>query len=142
LADVYDPIEIFYKLISSAYDWESVDVKVVKAYEYKNIDLRTADYIIVESATERDEFLGIGAMEFIRFVNLTFSVKTMASRFRVREISEKVREILRKKENWFIDDHLLLNLRIVRENDRSDIERGIFSQNFEVEWFEIEKRAV
>jgi hypothetical protein len=35
----------------------------------------------------------------------------------------------------------MLNVRIARQVDRSDIERGIYSQFLEVEWFEIEKRT-
>jgi len=140
--DVYDPIEIFHKLLVSNHDWEADGVKVVKAYDYKNIDLRTGDFVVIETAIERDEFLGIGAMEFIRYVTLRLDVKTAESRYRVREISEKIRNIVRMKENWFVDGHLLLNLRIAREIDRSDTERHIYSQEIEIEWFEIEKRIV
>ena len=140
MAAVYDPVEVFYQLLSSSFSWEDIGVKLIKSYDYKNIDLRVGDYIVVDGATERDEFLGIGAMEFVRYVTLRFNVRTSESRMRVREISEKVREILRAKENWSVGDRLLLNLRISRQVDRSDIERGIFSQLFEVEWFEIEKR--
>ena len=102
--------------------------------------MRTGDFIIIESATERDEFFGLGAMEFVRYVTIRMSVMTAESRHRVRELSEKVRDVLRRKENWVVGDRIMLNLRISREIDRSDIERGIYSQQIEVEWFEIEKR--
>ena len=104
--------------------------------------MRTGDFVVIETAIERDEFLGIGAMEFIRYVTLRLNVRTAESRYRVREISEKIRTIVRMKENWFVDGHLLLNLRIAREIDRSDTERHIYSQEIEIEWFEIEKRIV
>jgi hypothetical protein len=80
-------------------------------------------------------------MEFVRYITLGVSVRTAESRSRVREITEKLRDVLRGKENWDVGGRLMLNVRIARQVDRSDIERGIYSQFLEVEWFEIEKRA-
>jgi hypothetical protein len=141
VAAIYDPVEEFYTMITSAFDWARLNVNVIRAYEYKNIDLRVGDYLIIEGATERDEFLGIGGMEFVRYITLGVSVRTAESRARVREITEKLRDVLRGKENWDVGGRLMLNVRIARQVDRSDIERGIYSQFLEVEWFEIEKRT-
>jgi hypothetical protein len=141
VAAIYDPVEEFYTMITSAFNWSDFNVTVIRAYEFKNIDLRSGDYLIVEGATERDEFLGIGGMEFVRYITLGVSVRTAESRARVREITEKLRDLLRGKENWNVGDRLMLNVRIARQVDRSDIERGIYSQFLEVEWFEIEKRT-
>jgi len=141
VAATYDPVEEFYAMITSAFNWVDFNVNVIRAYEYKNIDLRVGDYLVIEGATERDEFLGIGGMEFVRYITLGVSVRTAESRARVREITEKLRDVLRRKENWDIGGRLMLNVRISRQVDRSDIERGIYSQFLEVEWFEIEKRT-
>jgi hypothetical protein len=141
MAEDYDPVEIFYSMITNAFDWSSINVNVIRGYEYKNIDLRVGDYLVIGSATERDEFLGIGGLEFVRYITLNVSTRTGESRSRSREISEKLRTVLRAKENWVVGSRLLLNVRISREQDGSDYERGIYSQIFEVEWFEIEKRT-
>jgi hypothetical protein len=141
VAAIYDPVEEFYTMITSAFNWGGFNVTVIRVYEYKNIDLRSGDYLVIEGATERDEFLGIGGMEFVRYITLGVSVRTAESRSRVREITEKLRDVLRGKENWDVGGRLMLNVRIARQVDRSDIERGIYSQFLEVEWFEIEKRT-
>jgi len=141
VAAIYDPVEEFYTMITSAFNWADLNVAVIRSYEYKNIDLRSRDYLVIEGATERDEFLGIGGMEFVRYITLGVSIRTAESRSRVREITEKLRDVLRRKENWEVGDRLMLNVRIARQVDRSDIERGIYSQFLEVEWFEIEKRT-
>ena len=138
--ETYDPVEVFYQLLSANVDWDSIGAKLIRAYQYKNIDLRTGDYVVVGPATERDEFLGIGAMEFIRYVTIEVSVMTAESRERMRQLGEVVRRVIRTKENWFVGDRLLLNVRISRQVDRSDIERGLYTLTMEVEWFEIEKR--
>jgi hypothetical protein len=137
----YDPVEVFYQLLSANVDWDSVGAKLIRAYQYKNIDLRTADYVVIGPATERDEFLGIGAMEFIRYVTIEVSVMTAESRERMRQLGEIVRRVIRTKEDWTVGDRLLLNVRISRQADRSDLERGLYTLTMEVEWFEIEKRV-
>jgi hypothetical protein len=137
----YDPVEVFYQFLSANVDWDSVGAKLIRAYQYKNIDLRTGDYVVVGPATERDEFIGIGAMEFIRYVTIEVSVMTAESRERMRQLGEVVRRVIRTKENWSVGDRLLLNVRISRQADRSDIERGLYTLTMEVEWFEIEKRV-
>jgi hypothetical protein len=139
--ETYDPVEVFYQLLSANVDWDSVGAKLIRAYQYKNIDLRTGDYVVVGPAIERDEFLGIGAMEFIRYVTIEVSVMTAESRSRMRQLGEIVRQVIRTKENWFVGDRLLLNVRISRQADRSDAERGLYTLTQEVEWFEIEKRV-
>jgi hypothetical protein len=137
----YDPVEVFYRLLSANVDWDSVGTKLIRAYQHKNIDLRTADYVVIGPATERDEFLGIGAVEFIRYVTIEVSVMTAESRERMRQLGEIVRRVIRTKEDWTVGDRLLLNVRISRQADRSDIERGLYTLTMEVEWFEIEKRV-
>jgi hypothetical protein len=137
----YDPVEVFYQLLSTNVDWDSEGAKLIRSYQYKNIDLRTGDYVVVGPATERDEFLGIGAMEFIRYVTIEISVMTAESRERMRQLGEMVRRVIRTKEDWAVGDRLLLNVRIARQVDRSDIERGLYTLTLEVEWFEIEKRT-
>jgi len=138
---VYDPVEVFYRFLSANVDWDGLGVKLIRAYQYKNVDLRTGDYVVIGPATERDEFLGIGAMEFIRYVTIEISVMTAESRERMRQLGEIIRQVIRTKEDWFVGDRLLLNVRISRQTDRSDIERGLYTLTMEVEWFEIEKRV-
>jgi hypothetical protein len=137
----YDPVEVFYQLLSANVDWDSVGAKLIRAYQYKNIDLRTGDYVVIGPAAERDEFLGIGAMEFIRYVTIEVSVMTAESRERMRQLGEIVRRVIRTKEDWTVGDRLLINVRISRQTDRSDLERGLYTLTMEVEWFEIEKRV-
>ena len=138
--DSYDPVEVFYSFLAGSVNWDDLGAKLIRVYEYKNVDLRTGDYVVVGPAIERDEFLGIGAMEFIRYVTIEVSVMTAESRIRMRNLAEAIRRVIRTKENWQVGDRLLLNVRIARQSDRSDVERGLYTTTLEVEWFEIEKR--
>jgi Ribonuclease G/E len=59
VAAIYDPVEEFYTMITSAFNWEDFNVTVIRAYEYKNIDLRSGDYLVIEGATEGMNFWGL-----------------------------------------------------------------------------------
>lgn len=136
----YDPQEIVYKLISRVCNWENEGVKVVMEYDLKNVDLRVGDYIIVGSCVENEEPISLSAVDYVRYVAIEISIRTTQGRGRVREIARKIREHIREKDNWEVDGIILLNFRISSQRDRSDYERGIYTQDIEFEWFTIEKK--
>ncbi|MCS7136738.1 MAG: hypothetical protein NZ941_00030, partial [Candidatus Caldarchaeum sp.] len=138
----YDPVDAVVKILSDNWPEEVSRPTIGKLYEFKQIDLRAGDYVLVGRVNERQEFLGIGGLEYSRYVSVEIIVQTMESRERALELINRVRGIIRLKENWVYeqggDSWLLLNMILRRVNDRSEIERGIYSFVGEVEWFTIE----
>lgn len=134
---MFDPVEVIYKILGN-YNWESEGVQVVRQWEAKAIDLRKSDYIIIGGVRERDEFLGIGAREYMRRVSVRLQIRVAESRERAREIVNKVRQIFRNKDNWFLDGVWHLNMQIVDISDRTDAERRVFTHLLEISWFVVE----
>lgn len=137
----YDPIEAFIGIMKQNHDWEAEGVEIMPAWGVKAYDLRQTDVMVVGPVDEEDDFLGIGGLEFTRYVRLTVRVDTAKSRERAVQLVRLVRNILRRKENWLYDGRVLLNMRISGVFDLSDRQKGIYSFEIHVEWFTIEVRV-
>jgi len=133
----YDPIEVLYKILVSARDWEADSIELVRVYDLRTFT-RTGDYIVIGPSNERQEFLGIGGFEYTRYVTVGVAVYTAESRERAKEMIRMVRDILRNKSNWSYDGAVLLNVILARVSDNTDYERNLWSYRGEVEWFTIE----
>jgi len=71
----YDPIEVLYKILVSARDWEADSIELVRVYDLRTFT-RTGDYIVIGPSNERQEFLGIGGFEYTRYVTVGVAVYT------------------------------------------------------------------
>jgi hypothetical protein len=132
----YDPSEDIVTLLSNALADEP-DVKILRIWEVRDIDLLSGDFALIRSQDVEDEFLGIGAREYRRNVFVQFQLRTAESRERLIQLAEKVRRYFRNSQNWRIGTRQLLNL-FLTNRDLVEVERGIWSMDFEAQWFVIE----
>lgn len=136
----YDPSLDLLSLLRDALVGEQ-KVFIEREWVIRNIDVTEQDYVLIRDIEEEYEFLGIGGMEFTRFLTARVLVKSAAGRERVRQLEETIRNYLRAKENWLVSGRVLYNLVVRRTGDLSMTERGIWSQEMEITWFQIEVRT-
>ncbi|MEM0478331.1 MAG: hypothetical protein QXN77_08030 [Candidatus Caldarchaeum sp.] len=136
----YDPSSDLLTLLQAALAGEQ-KVFVEREWVIRNIDVTEQDYVLIRDIEEEYEFLGIGGMEFTRTLTARVLIKSAAGRERVRKLAETIRNYLRAKENWSVSGRILFNLVVRRTGDFSVSERGIWSQEMEIIWFQIEVRT-
>lgn len=122
-----DVLEEFYQIINNNWNESISKPEIIKAIDYRSLDLLNKDYVILNTTTVSDEFLGIGGKEFKCNVAVSIVVKTARSRERLIEIFEEVRRILRSKENWGSFRYILVG----KASDLSDRERKIYTYAFD-----------
>jgi len=131
MSDILDEI---FNIINENWNDEVEKPEIVKAIDYRSLDLQNKDYVILNQTTTADSFLGIGGREYRCDVAVSVVVKSGRSRERVWEIFEEVRRILRTKSNWSPYVYMLTG----RTVDLSDRERKIYTFAFDVIAWKVE----
>ncbi|MGQ9642013.1 MAG: hypothetical protein ACUVUF_07825 [Candidatus Bathycorpusculaceae bacterium] len=110
------------------------EAEIIRAIDYRSIDLMNHDYVILDVIEISDSFLGMGAKEYRKDFVVNVVIKTGKSRSRAWEMLEECRRIFRTKDYW--GDYLFFLMS--RAVDLSERERKIFSFAFTVTCSKIE----
>jgi hypothetical protein len=107
---------------------ENIDMpKIELSRDVRLVDLQNYDYVVIHAPTVLQEFLGIGAKEYLLRSKIRITVRS-SDLDRAKILRDEVLRITRDKELW----GGWLNLRVELVEAIMDKERKIFSYTFEL----------
>jgi hypothetical protein len=108
---------------------ENIDVpRIELSRDVRLIDLQNDDYIVIHAPAVLQEFLGIGAKEYLLRARIRITVRS-SDLDRAKTLRDEVLRITRNKELW----GGWLNLRVELVEAIMDKERKLFSYIFELQ---------
>jgi len=102
-----------------------------KEQDFRYIPINT-EYVLVNSLAQGDNFLGIGAVDYLRDVGVSVMVHTSQGRTRMIQMLEECRRIIRTKSKWTVNGNKYDMVQMSVDTDLSDRKRKDWSISFDV----------